>query len=165
MPKKVKLGRVFGLFNTLTSIPEALKLAQKLSDNTAPLIDKAIERHYDLKKDLIPVQNLVHLDVELVKSHLEEQGLKVIAIPATPLKKYHNKRVNEVVDMTPKSGKLKPGSIVKVYYLDSHGLDASQSMYQSQVAKTQKNYQKLSHSLNQAGRLLKRKNRKAKHRT
>lgn len=136
MAKKLKISKMVGGLGSLLSLAEAVKVIEKVSANAAPLIDKAIDRHYDNKRDLIPIQNLVQLDFFTAKQHLESQGLKVVPLLAKPLKKYHDRRADEVVDMVPKTGKLRPGSIVKLYVIDQATLLESQRRFQEQVMQT-----------------------------
>ncbi|TWT16693.1 PASTA domain-containing protein [Streptococcus sp. sy010] len=105
------VSKVFGLLDTVD-------IVSKVTDSTIPLIDKALDRHHEHRRSLVRLDNLVHMDLFEAKAHLEQQGFIVSTILAKPSKKYQQAKINEVVEMSPKSGKLPIGSLVKLYYLD-----------------------------------------------
>lgn len=115
------VGKVFGLLDTVD-------IVGKVTDSTIPLIDKALDRHHEHRRSLIRLDNLIHMDLFEAKAHLEQQGFIVSTILAKPSKKYQQAKVNEVVDMSPKSGKLPAGSLIKLYYLDQALLEQIKEM-------------------------------------
>lgn len=122
-----KLGKLAGALNTVLGIiPDTVEIVGKITDKTAPIVEKNLDRQHEYKKSLIPLPNLLDVDVQTAKEHLESIGLTVIAVLAKPDKKYAKADVNEVVAMVPKSGKVEPGTLVKLYYVDRTVLEKSQ---------------------------------------
>lgn len=115
------VSKVFGLFDTVD-------IVGKVTDSTIPLLDKALDRHHEHRRSLIRLDNLIHMDLLEAKAHLEQQGFIVSTILAKPSKKYQQAKVNEVVDMSPKSGKLPAGSLIKLYYLNQNLLEQIKEM-------------------------------------
>lgn len=123
-----KAGKALGTVGNVLSIFDAVAIVDKVSGHAAPLIDKAIDRHFDAKKDLITLQDLTHLSVEQAGEILEAIGLKPIPLLVKADKKYASQNTHEVLRMVPKSGKVRMGSIVKLYYIDEATLEASQAL-------------------------------------
>lgn len=143
-----KLGKLTGALNTVLGvIPDTVAIVGKITDKTAPIVDKHLERRHDYKKSLISIPNLIDVEMETAKSHLENLGLKVIPVLAKPHGKYANADVGEVVAMTPKWGKVEPNSLIKLYYINEHVLIASQQMLADAQAKKEQDKVRLQASL------------------
>lgn len=72
-----------------------------------------------MKKEmqLRTIDDVINLPVDQAQAHLEQLGFVVATIPAKPHKKWLHSNLNEVVAMSPKSGKYKIGSLIKLYYI------------------------------------------------
>lgn len=101
--------KLFNMFDTVA-------IVDKVSKNTAPILEKVIDRHYDQQQELVAVPDLRHLKLTEASQHLEELGLTVCPIEARPRQLDAYSKVDEVVDMVPKSGKVKKGSLIKLYF-------------------------------------------------
>ena len=108
-------------------IPDTTKIIGDTVQATAPIVDKALDRQHEKNLSQIQVPNVIDLDVEEAKRHLEETGFRVTLTLVKPNKKYRQEttRDNEVVDMIPKAGKFDKGSLVKLYYINQEIIDAS----------------------------------------
>ncbi|MDG4511851.1 PASTA domain-containing protein [Streptococcus suis] len=108
-------------------IPDTTKIIGDTVQATAPIVDKALDRQHEKNLSQIQVPNVIDLDVEEVKRHLEEIGFRVTLTLVKPNKKYRQEttRDNEVVDMIPKTGKFDKGSLIKLYYINQEIIDAS----------------------------------------
>lgn len=121
-----KMGKLLGAANTVFSvIPDTVEIVSKITDKAAPIVEKQLDRHHDYKKSLVSIPNLIDVDVQQAKEILEGLGLRAITVLAKPNKKYIKADVNEVVAMTPRSGKVQPGTLVKVYYVDAFVIEES----------------------------------------
>ncbi|HFH9926350.1 TPA: PASTA domain-containing protein [Streptococcus suis] len=108
-------------------IPDTTKIIGDTVQVAAPIVDKALDRQHEKNLSQIQVPNVIDLDVEEVKRHLEEIGFRVTLTLVKPNKKYRQEttRDNEVVDMIPKTGKFDKGSLIKLYYINQEIIDAS----------------------------------------
>ena len=108
-------------------IPDTTKIIGDTVQATVPILDKALDRQHEKNLSQIQVPNVIDLDVEEAKRHLEETGFRVTLTLVKPNKKYRQEttRDNEVVDMIPKAGKFDKGSLVKLYYINQEIIDAS----------------------------------------
>lgn len=123
-----KAGKALGTVGNVLSVFDAVGIVDKVSGHAAPLIDKAIDRHFDAQKDFITLQDLSHLSVEQAKSIIEGLGFIAVPILVKADKKYASQKTHEVLRMVPRSGKIKLGSVVKLYYLDDATLEESQTL-------------------------------------
>ncbi|HFU4090260.1 TPA: PASTA domain-containing protein [Streptococcus suis] len=108
-------------------IPDTTKIIGDTVQAAAPILDKALDRQHEKNLSQIQVPNVIDLDVEKAKRHLEEIGFRVTLTLVKPNKKYRQEttRDNEVVDMIPKAGKFDKGSLIKLYYINQEIIDAS----------------------------------------
>ena len=108
-------------------IPDTTKIIGDTVQAAAPIVDKALDRQHEKNLSQIQVPNVIDLDVEEAKRHLEEIGFRVTLTLVKPNKKYRQEttRDNEVVDMIPKAGKFDKGSLIKLYYINQEIIDAS----------------------------------------
>lgn len=123
-----KLGKAAGIFSSILGIPEMIDGIGKVVDKAAPIVEKNIDRRHEHLQSLVPIPNLIDVDIDQAKQHLEKNGLSVIAILAKPNKRYAKADLGEVVAMHPKSGKLLPGGLVKLYYVDETVIEQSQRL-------------------------------------
>ncbi|WP_218654337.1 PASTA domain-containing protein, partial [Streptococcus pluranimalium] len=107
MPKtKLKLSRKLGTLGRLFSIiPDTTAIIGKTIENSRPIIEKHMDQRHERQMTLVKIDNVVNLPLEEARQHLKNQGFTVSSIPAKPAKKYATARENEVVQMSPKSGK------------------------------------------------------------
>ena len=108
-------------------IPDTTKIIGDTVQAAAPILDKALDRQHEKNLSQIQVPNVIDLDVEEAKRHLEEIGFRVTLTLVKPNKKYRQEttRDNEVVAMIPKAGKFDKGSLIKLYYINQEIIDAS----------------------------------------
>ena len=108
-------------------IPDTTKIIGDTVQAAAPIVDKALDRQHEKNLSQIQVPNVIDLDAEEAKRHLEEIGFRVTLTLVKPKKKYRQEttRDNEVVDMIPKAGKFDKGSLIKLYYINQEIIDAS----------------------------------------
>ncbi|HFU3863001.1 TPA: PASTA domain-containing protein [Streptococcus suis] len=108
-------------------IPDTTKIIGDTVQAAAPIVDKALDRQHEKNLSQIQVSNVIDLDVEEAKRHLEEIGFRITLTLVKPNKKYRQEttRDNEVVDMIPKAGKFDKGSLIKLYYINQEIIDAS----------------------------------------
>ncbi len=153
-----KLGKLTGALNTVLGvIPDTVAIVGKITDKTAPIVDKHLERRHDYKKSLVSVPNLIDVEMETAKAHLENLGLKVIPVLAKPHGKYVNADVGEVVAMTPKWRKVEPNSLIKLYYVNEPVLIASQQMLADAQAKKEQDKARLQASFHKVKNILPKK--------
>lgn len=130
MANKFKLNRTvskgFGTLTKVFDLFDTVAMVDKVSKNTAPILEKAIDRHYDAKKDLMTLPDVRHLSLEKAREHLEELGFLVISIEAKPNQLDKFSKIDEVVAMVPKSGTVQRGSLIKLYYCKQSPLEQSQ---------------------------------------
>ena len=102
-----KMGKLLGAANMILSvIPDTVEIVGKITDKTAPIVDKHLERQHQLKQSLVAIPNLLDVDIQQAKEHLEGLGLQVIVLLAKPNKRYAKADAGEVVAMMPRSGKV-----------------------------------------------------------
>ena len=108
-------------------IPDTTKIIGDTVQAAAPIVDKALDRQHEKNLSQIQVPNVIDLDAEEAKRHLEEIGFRVTLTLVKPKKKYRQEttRDNEVVAMIPKAGKFDKGSLIKLYYINQEIIDAS----------------------------------------
>ncbi|MGT2667497.1 PASTA domain-containing protein [Streptococcus rifensis] len=137
-PKFGKLaGRAFKVLNaTLSVIPDTVEIAGKITDKAAPIVDKALDRRHEAKTALIQIPNVIDMPIHSAQSYLESIGFSVHVLPAKAHKKFAKSEIDEVVAMSPKSGKFKAGHLVKLYYLTPETLEASMGLGDSIVLPT-----------------------------
>ncbi|MGT2936568.1 hypothetical protein ACVR05_02915 [Streptococcus caprae] len=142
-----KAGKALGTVGNVIGLFDAVKMVENVTDKAAPLIDKAIDRHYDGIGEQILVQSMIHLSLTTGQEHLERQGFVVAPVLVKPDKKYASLNAQEIVDQVPKSGKYKPGSLIKVYYVDQATLEASQELAEQAKQKAQNNVKAMTDTL------------------
>ena len=121
-----KMGKLLGAANMIFSvIPDTVEVVERITDKAAPIVDKHLDRQHQYKQSLVAIPNLLDVDVQQAREHLEGLGLQVIVLLAKPNKRYAKADAGEVVAMLPRSGKVRPGSLVKLYYVDAHVIEAS----------------------------------------
>ncbi len=121
-----KMGKLLGAANMIFSvIPDTVEVVERITDKAAPIVDKHLDRQHQYKQSLVAIPNLLDVDVQQAKEHLEGLGLQVIVLLAKPNKRYTKADAGEVVAMMPRSGKVRPGSLVKLYYVDDHVVEES----------------------------------------
>ena len=121
-----KMGKLLGAANMIFSvIPDTVEVVERITDKAAPIVDKHLDRQHQYKQSLVAIPNLLDVDVQQAKEHLEGLGLQVIVLLAKPNKRYTKADAGEVVAMLPRSGKVRPGSLVKLYYVDAHVIEES----------------------------------------
>ena len=121
-----KMGKLLGAANMIFSvIPDTVEVVERITDKAAPIVDKHLDRQHQYKQSLVAIPNLLDVDVQQAKEHLEGLGLQVIVLLAKPNKRYAKADAGEVVAMLPRSGKVRPGSLVKLYYVDDHVVEES----------------------------------------
>ena len=108
-------------------IPDTTKIIGDTVQAAVPILNKALDRQHEKNLSQIQVPNVIDLDVEEAKRHLEEIGFRVTLTLVKPNKKYRQEttRDNEVVAMIPKAGKFDKGSLIKLYYINQEIIDAS----------------------------------------
>ena len=121
-----KMGKLLGAANMIFSvIPDTVEVVERITDKAAPIVDKHLDRQHQYKQSLVAIPNLLDVDVQQAKEHLEGLGLQVIVLLAKPNKRYAKADAGEVVAMLPRSGKVRPGSLVKLNYVDDHVVEES----------------------------------------
>ena len=74
-----KMGKLLGAANMILSvIPDTVEIVGKITDKTAPNVDKHLDRQHQLKQSLVVIPNLLDVDIQQAKEHLEGLGLQVI---------------------------------------------------------------------------------------
>ncbi|VGU29008.1 PnkB-like serine/threonine kinase protein [Streptococcus pyogenes] len=116
MPKRIR--KALGVVGKLMSIvPDTTEIIGKTIDNSRPIIEKRMEQKHEKEMQLRTIDDVINLPVDQAQAHLEQLGFVVATIPAKPHKKWLHSNLNEVVAMSPKSGKYKIGSLIKLYYI------------------------------------------------
>ncbi|MGT2887340.1 PASTA domain-containing protein [Streptococcus didelphis] len=148
MAKKIKLRRSFGTLGKLfTIIPDTTELIGKGMENTRPIIEKYMDQRQKRLEGLKTIDDVINLPVDDAEAHLEKQGFVVATIPAKPNKKWLEAGLNEVVSMSPRAGKHKIGSLIKLYYVNLDVLEKSQSLLEEDNLKIVERNQKISDTL------------------
>ena len=117
-----KTGRILGM------IPNMTETINATIETSGPLIDKAMEHHYETKRNLIAVPNVIDMQVSDAKNYLESLGISVSTLLEKPNRKLRMKSAGEVVNMNPKSGRVKVGSLIKIYYVDEMVIEESRDL-------------------------------------
>lgn len=127
MPKRIR--KALGVVGKLMSIvPDTTEIIGKTIDNSRPIIEKRMEQKHEKEMQLRTIDDVINLPVDQAQAHLEQLGFVVATIPAKPHKKWLHSNLNEVVAMSPKSGKYKIGSLIKLYYITVDVLEKSQDL-------------------------------------
>ncbi|AUP34815.1 hypothetical protein SaSA346_0836 [Streptococcus agalactiae] len=114
-----KLTKSLGPIGKLISIiPDTTELIGKAIDNSRPIIEKELDRRHEKKKQTYTqLDNVVHLDINDAQVYLEQRHFNVSRIVAEPNSKWATLHPNQVVNMSPKAGRVRIGSLVKLYYI------------------------------------------------
>lgn len=149
MPKsKLNLSRKLGSVGKLFSIiPDTTAIIGKAIENGRPIIEKHMEQRYEKQLSLARVDNVVNLPRAEAHRHLENLGFVVADVLAKPSKKYASAQKDEVVQMTPKSGKYPKGSLIKLYYVDLNVIKASQELIDEETRRTVERHQSIADSI------------------
>lgn len=144
MVKISKFSKSLGVFGKIISIiPDTTEIIGKGLDNGRPIVEKYMDQKQAREEKLKSLDNVINLPVEEARQHLEKQGFVVATIPVRPNKKWLKASLDEVVIMSPRSGKLPVGSLVKLYYVTTEVLEKSQSLLEQdnlkKVERNQKN--------------------------
>lgn len=97
----------------------------EIAKSSGAAVNKALDQHLDKQKDLIEVPNVIELKVPEAKAYLEKLGFVVHTILDKPKNKYKDLFDNQVVNMVPKSGKAKQGSLIKLYFVNQRVINSS----------------------------------------
>ncbi|MGT2715697.1 PASTA domain-containing protein [Streptococcus respiraculi] len=116
------IGEVAKIFDI---IPDTTRVIGEAVHAVVPLVDKVLEQNYQKKNRLVRLPNMVDMNIKEAQEHLEELGFVVSKILAKPHQRYAKREVDEVVAMTPKSGSLEPGALVKLYYVNQDVIEES----------------------------------------
>ncbi|MGG8342803.1 PASTA domain-containing protein [Streptococcus uberis] len=148
MAKLSKFSKSLGAFGKIISvIPDTTELIGKGMDNTRPIIEKYMDQKQAREEKLKSLDNVINLPVEEARQHLEKQGFVVATIPVRPDKKWLKASLDEVVIMSPRSGKLPVGSLVKLYYVTYDVLEKSQEILDQDNLKKVERNQKIADTL------------------
>lgn len=113
-----KLTKSLGPIGKLISIiPDTTELIGKAIDNSRPIIEKELDRRHEKKQTYTQLDNVVHLDINDAQVYLEQRHFNVSRIVAEPNSKWATLHPNQVVNMSPKAGRVRIGSLVKLYYI------------------------------------------------
>ncbi|MCK1234740.1 PASTA domain-containing protein [Streptococcus uberis] len=148
MAKLSKFSKSLGVFGKIISIiPDTTEIIGKGLDNGRPIVEKYMDQKQAREEKLKSLDNVINLPVEEARQHLEKQGFVVATIPVRPDKKWLKASLDEVVIMSPRSGKLPVGSLVKLYYVTYDVLEKSQEILdQDNLIKVERN-QKIADTL------------------
>lgn len=148
MAKLSKFSKSLGAFGKIISvIPDTTELIGKGMDNTRPIIEKYMDQRQARQESLRTVDDVINLPLDQAKEHLEKQGFVVATIPVRPDKKWLKASLDEVVIMSPHSGKLPVGSLVKLYYVTYDVLEKSQEILDQDNLKKVERNQKIADTL------------------
>lgn len=129
MVKKRRLTNSLGTLGKVISfIPDTTELIGKGMENTRPIVEKYMDQRHQRQENLRRLDDVVNISLDDAKAHIEKQGFIVCTIPARPDKHYADCKLNEVITMSPKSGKYPQGSLVKLYFADLNMLEKSQEL-------------------------------------
>lgn len=141
-----KLTKSLGPIGKLISIiPDTTELIGKAIDNSRPIIEK---------------ENVVHLDINDAQVYLEQRHFNVSRIVAEPNSKWATLHPNQVVNMSPKAGRVRIGSLVKLYYITEDILEESKTLLLSKSEKSKARQQRLTEVLSTPSQLLKKNRNK-----
>lgn len=148
MARSRKLTKSLGALGKIISvIPDTTELIGKGMDNTRPIIEKYMDQRQARQEYLRTVDDVINLPLDQAKEHLEKQGFVVASIPAKPDKKWLTASINEVVSMSPRAGRHRLGSLVKLYYVTIEVLEKSQSLLDQDNLKKVERNQKIADTL------------------
>lgn len=148
MVKISKFSKSLGAFGKIISvIPDTTELIGKGMDNTRPIIEKYMDQRQARQERLRTIDDVINLPLDQAKEHLEKQGFVVASIPAKPDKKWLTASINEVVSMSPRTGRHRLGSLVKLYYVTTEVLEKSQSLLDQDNLKKVERNQKIADTL------------------
>lgn len=148
MARSRKLTKSLGALGKIISvIPDTTELIGKGMDNTRPIIEKYMDQRQAHQESLRTVDDVINLPLDQAKEHLEKQGFVVASIPAKPDKKWLTASINEVVSMSPRAGRHRLGSLVKLYYVTIEVLEKSQSLLDQDNLKKVERNQKIADTL------------------
>lgn len=154
-------SKAFGAANMVFSvIPDTVKIIGNIVDNSAPIIDKELQRRHEQKMALIELPNVIDMSVLDAQEHLKTRGFTVHMLTAKPHAKYAKAFPGEVVAMSPRSGKFKAGHLIKLYYVDQDGIQASQTLLTEKEIRAGELGQSVSQALKGAKNLLKKDNKR-----
>ncbi|CAM4078614.1 hypothetical protein AT575_03565 [Streptococcus penaeicida] len=144
MVKISKFSKSFGVFGKIISIiPDTTEIIGKGLDNGRPIVEKYMDQKQAREEKLKSLDNVINLPVEEARQHLEKQGFIVATIPVRPDKKWLKASLDEVVIMSPRSGKLPVGSLVKLYYITYDVLEKSQEILDQENLRVVERNQKI----------------------
>ena len=127
MAKKSLIKSVGGALTAVFQvIPDTVEVVGKVVDSTVPLVDKALDRHHEHQQSLVKLPDVRDMEVCAAREHLESLGFQVAVLVAKPNRKWRQELPGEVVEMSPRTGRLKVGSLIKLYYMTDEVLKASQ---------------------------------------
>lgn len=148
MVKISKFSKSLGVFGKIISIiPDTTEIIGKGLDNGRPIVEKYMDQKQAREEKLKSLDNVINLPVEEARQHLEKQGFVVATIPVRPDKKWLKASLDEVVIMSPRSGKLPVGSLVKLYYVTYDVLEKSQEILEQDNLKKVERNQKIADTL------------------
>lgn len=148
MVKISKFSKSLGVFGKIISIiPDTTEIIGKGLDNGRPIVEKYMDQKQAREEKLKSLDNVINLPVEEARQHLEIQGFVVATIPVRPDKKWLKASLDEVVIMSPRSGKLPVGSLVKLYYVTYDVLEKSQEILDQDNLKKVERNQKIADTL------------------
>lgn len=148
MVKISKFSKSLGVFGKIISIiPDTTEIIGKGLDNGRPIVEKYMDQKQAREEKLKSLDNVINLPVEEARQHLEKQGFVVATIPVRPDKKWLKASLDEVVIMSPRSGKLPVGSLVKLYYVTYDVLEKSQEILDQENLRIVERNQKIADTL------------------
>ncbi|HGI4296004.1 TPA: PASTA domain-containing protein [Streptococcus agalactiae] len=156
-----KLTKSLGPIGKLISIiPDTTELIGKAIDNSRPIIEKELDRRHEKKQTYTQLDNVVHLDINDAQVYLEQRHFNVSRIVAEPNSKWTTLHPNQVVNMSPKAGRVRIGSLVKLYYITEDILEESKTLLLSKSEKSKARQQRLTEVLSTPSQLLKKNRNK-----
>lgn len=112
------------------------------------------------KQTYTQLDNVVHLDINDAQVYLEQRHFNVSRIVAEPNSKWATLHPNQVVNMSPKAGRIRIGSLVKLYYITEDILEESKTLLLSKSEKSKARQQRLTEVLSTPSQLLKKNRNK-----
>lgn len=117
IPGKIALLKAGKIIGKISSTQLVEMLSQALTPAGAA-IGRAVDDYVDGRKQLVGFGDVVDIDVNSAKQYLEQLGFTVHLVGAKPHKKLADRQPGTVVGLSPKKRQLKPGSLIKLYYVD-----------------------------------------------
>lgn len=117
IPGKIALLKAGKIIGKISSTQLVEMLSQALTPAGAA-IGRAVDDYVDGRKQLVGFGDVVDIDVNSAKQYLEQLGFSVHLVAAKPHKKLADRQPGTVVGLSPKKRQLKPGSLIKLYYVD-----------------------------------------------